>query len=50
MLEIKNLAVAYDNKKVLQEINFSVETGQRLAIIGPNGSGKTTLLDRKSVV
>ena len=44
MLEIKNLAVAYDNKKVLQEINFSVETGQRLAIIGPNGSGKTTLL------
>jgi iron complex transport system ATP-binding protein len=44
LLEIKNLAVAYDNKKVLQEINFSVETGQRLAIIGPNGSGKTTLL------
>ncbi|MDF7817684.1 ABC transporter ATP-binding protein [Runella sp. MFBS21] len=30
--------------KVLDEVNFSVETGSILSIVGPSGSGKTTLL------
>ena len=44
MLEVKNLNKSFDNKKVLKKINFNVETGDRLAIIGPSGCGKRTCL------
>jgi len=44
VLEIKNLTCGYDSKFVLQDINFKVESGEIVGIIGPNGSGKTTLL------
>ncbi len=43
-LEIKNLSVKIGNKKILQDINFSIKEGDFLIIIGPNGSGKTTLI------
>ena len=43
-LKVENLAVAYDKKKVLQNVNISVPTGHLTAIIGPNGAGKSTLL------
>lgn len=42
-LEIKNLKVALQNQIVLDNISFSLERGETLAVIGPNGSGKTTL-------
>ncbi len=32
------------NVRALQELNFNIEDGDRLAIIGANGAGKTTLL------
>ena len=41
----QNLAIGYDGKVLLQDINFSVKDGDYLCIIGENGSGKTTLLD-----
>ncbi len=44
MLEIKNLTCGYNSKPVLHDINFKVDPGEILGIIGPNGSGKTTLL------
>ncbi len=44
MLEVKNLTCGYDAKFFLQEVNFKVEDGELIGIIGPNGSGKTTLL------
>jgi ABC-type Mn2+/Zn2+ transport system ATPase subunit len=44
ILEIKNLTVRYNSHVILNELNFYVETGEIVAIIGPNGSGKTTLL------
>ncbi|NQT07249.1 MAG: ABC transporter ATP-binding protein [Candidatus Omnitrophica bacterium] len=44
MLEIKNLRCGYDSKFFLQDIDFKVEDGELIGIIGPNGSGKTTLL------
>lgn len=43
MLEIKDLHVTVDGKKILKGLNLTVETGQVHAIMGPNGSGKSTL-------
>ena len=40
----KNLAIGYDGKALLKNINFSVESGDYLCIIGENGSGKSTLM------
>lgn len=44
MLNIKDLSVFYDNNEVLSNINFSLNKGDYLSIIGENGSGKTTLI------
>jgi len=44
MLKLSNLSAGYNGIKVIDNISFSVEKEQKLAIIGPNGCGKTTLL------
>lgn len=46
-IEVKNLNFKYpdSNKYVLNDINFRVEKGQTLGIIGRTGSGKTTLVN-----
>ena len=42
---IKNLDFGYDPEKpLIQNLNFSVQAGERICIIGKNGKGKTTLL------
>ena len=43
-LEIKNLTKSFDDTAVLKGINFTLEKGQVLSLIGSSGSGKTTLL------
>ena len=43
LLEIKNLRVEIEDKKILNGLNLTVEKGQVAAIMGPNGSGKSTL-------
>jgi Fe-S cluster assembly ATP-binding protein len=43
LLEIKNLHVEVDGKKILNGLNLTVEKGSVHAIMGPNGSGKSTL-------
>ena len=43
MLEIKNLHVEIDGKKILNGLNLTVKSGEVAAIMGPNGSGKSTL-------
>ena len=43
-LGCRNLTVGYDGKAILQNINFSVEEGEYLSIVGENGSGKSTLM------
>lgn len=44
ILEVKNLRKKFENTEVLKGIDFSLEKGQVLSIIGSSGSGKTTLL------
>lgn len=45
ILEVKNIKKSFDGKtQVLDGIDFSLEKGQSVAIIGSSGSGKTTLL------
>lgn len=44
ILEVKNIEKSFGNLEVLQNIDFSLEKGESIAIIGSSGSGKTTLL------
>ena len=43
-LEIKNLQVSYGKIKALHGIDFSLDKGEIVCIIGANGAGKSTLL------
>ena len=43
-ISIKDLTVAYHEKPVIWDLDFSVPEKTILGIVGPNGSGKTTLL------
>ena len=45
ILEIENLTVSFDGFKALNNLNFSMDSGELRVIIGPNGAGKTTFLD-----
>ena len=44
VLEVRNIEKHFGATRVLEDISFSLEQGQALAIIGSSGSGKTTLL------
>ena len=44
ILDVQNIEKHFGETKVLQDISFTLEEGQALAIIGSSGSGKTTLL------
>ena len=44
ILEVKHIEKHFGSTNVLKDINFALEQGQTLAIIGSSGSGKTTLL------
>ncbi|OED29644.1 amino acid ABC transporter ATP-binding protein [Methanosphaera sp. WGK6] len=44
LLEVKNLKKSFDDNEVLKDINFTVDKGEVLVIIGPSGSGKSTVL------
>jgi len=43
VMEIKDLHVSIDGKKILNGVNLSVKKGEVTALMGPNGSGKSTL-------
>lgn len=44
VLEVRNIKKTFEGNEVLKGIDFSMEKGEVLSIIGSSGSGKTTLL------
>lgn len=44
-VEVKDLGFSYGTRRVLSGINFRIEQGEFVSLLGPNGSGKTTLFN-----
>lgn len=44
IIKVSNLDFAYNGVNVLNDINFTIDTNDYVAIVGPNGSGKTSLI------
>ncbi len=44
VIRASNLTLAYDNKVIINDANFSIKKGEFVFITGPSGSGKSTLL------
>ncbi len=44
LLTLNNVSVRLDKRAVLENVSFSVKSGEFVVIVGPNGAGKTTLL------
>lgn len=45
MIEVKNLTKSYGKIKAVDDISFSVDTGEVLGFLGPNGAGKSTTMN-----
>lgn len=44
-IEFKNVDFSYEEEKILDDISFSIEPSEVIAVVGPSGSGKTTLVN-----
>ena len=44
LLKVQNLSLGYDSHAIVENLNFTVNTGDYLCIVGENGSGKSTLM------
>lgn len=44
-LEVKNLKKEFGERILFEQTNFTIQHGEKVALIGPNGSGKTTFLN-----
>lgn len=45
VLEVTNVSYSFDQKQIFKNVTFSIERGQKVALIAPNGGGKTTLFN-----
>ena len=45
MVEVKHLTKCYGDIKAVDDISFTVETGEVLGFLGPNGAGKSTTMN-----
>ncbi|HXS12662.1 MAG TPA: ABC-F family ATP-binding cassette domain-containing protein [Acidobacteriaceae bacterium] len=44
VLDVKNLSKNYGEKRVLENVSFTIDRGDRIALVGINGAGKSTLM------
>ena len=44
VVEAEGLSKNYDEKQILQDVRFTIERGDRVALVGVNGAGKSTLI------
>ena len=44
VVEVRDLAKTYGPKQVLHDVNFTIDRGDRIALVGVNGAGKSTLV------
>lgn len=44
VIDLKQIHIEYDNKVILDKLDWTVRKGEKWALLGPNGSGKSTLL------
>lgn len=44
LVELNNITAGYDGHIAIEKVNFTVQAGDYIGVIGPNGGGKTTLL------
>lgn len=45
IIEVNNLSFAYEKENILENVNFFIEEGDFVAVIGENGAGKSTLMN-----
>lgn len=50
MIEVKNISKTYGNKKVVDNISFTIPTHSITSFVGPNGAGKSTILSMVSKI
>lgn len=50
MIQVKNISKTYGNKKVVDNISFTIPTHSITSFIGPNGAGKSTILSMVSKI
>jgi ABC-type Mn2+/Zn2+ transport system ATPase subunit len=43
LVDVDGLAAAYEGPRVLEDVSFTLQAGERIAVLGPNGGGKSTL-------
>ena len=45
LLELKNISIAFGQRKILDNISFKINSGEILGLLGPNGAGKSTIFN-----
>ncbi len=45
LLEVKNISISFETRKILDNISFKVNPGEILGLLGPNGAGKSTIFN-----
>ncbi len=45
LIKLENISFSFGNRKILEDINFKINQGEILGILGPNGVGKSTIFN-----